>query len=192
MINAIVMASGLSKRMGKNKLLLPFKGKALIEHTLNIVSNCGFTSICLVTNDTYICEIGHKLNLIVLFNNNACKGQSESIKLGLSFLPQGKGYAFFTGDQPLMDVNSIKLLMDNFQKDQEKIIVPCYKNNSGSPVIFPHKLKPELLTLDGDNGGKIVMNNNPDLIKYVPIKNANFLWDIDTMNDYDILLRNYQ
>lgn len=39
MISAIVMASGFSRRMGKNKLLMDFNGKTIIENTFEALKN---------------------------------------------------------------------------------------------------------------------------------------------------------
>ncbi len=48
MVNAIIMASGYSTRMGKNKLMLPLKEKPIIEHVIDAITKCKFNEIILV------------------------------------------------------------------------------------------------------------------------------------------------
>lgn len=191
MISALIMASGLSQRMGQNKLLLPFKGKALIEHTIDVVLSCSFYYPLLIVSNDKIKEIGEKKGINVIFNNQAHKGQSEAIKLGLINAPISCGYAFFTGDQPLMDKKTITLLIDEFSHNQNKIIIPCFKGTKGSPVIFPNSLKEELLLLEGDNGGKKVIYRHMDMVKHVEIDRLSFLFDIDTEADYQKLIQKF-
>ncbi len=188
MINAIIMASGFSTRMGQNKLLMPYKNKYIIEHTLDKVKTCSFHEYILVTNNEEMIKLGQDKGFKVIFNHHPEKGQSESIKLGIKYSKEPLGYAFFTGDQPLMDVNTIKYLVDCFYTYPEFIIGPTYKGKRGNPVIFPEKYKKELLTLQGDVGGRRIIKSNQKRVKWIEIDQELFLWDIDTIEDYNRLI----
>ena len=65
LISAIIMASGFSKRMGENKLLMKYNNKFLIEHTLDIISKCNFNDKVIVTQYDTIKIIGENLNFKV-------------------------------------------------------------------------------------------------------------------------------
>ena len=108
MISAIILASGYSRRMGKNKLLLKYRGKSLIEHTIETILSCGFSEVILVAREEQIIEIGNRNDLKVIKNENAIKGISESIKLGVMNAKNTEGYMFFTADQPFLDVATVK------------------------------------------------------------------------------------
>lgn len=187
MLSAIVMASGNSNRMGKNKLLLPYQGKYIIEHTLDLVVAC-FEQSVLVAKDDQVIELGQKRGMNVIRNTDADKGQSESMKLGILNFPNAMGYVFFTSDQPLMDKESLKILKKNYEQSPNSIIIPTYQGKKGSPVIFPQRFRDELLAVEGDTGGRIVIQQHLDDVKYVEISNPNFLWDIDTLHDFHKLL----
>ena len=88
-------------------------------------------------------------------NTESYKGQSQSIKLGILNTSPADGYMFFTADQPLIDSYTINLLLDTFAKNKNSIILPRYKNKSGSPTIFSVKFKEQLLDLQGDIGGSL-------------------------------------
>lgn len=188
MINAIVMASGFSNRMGTNKLLLPYRGKCLIEHILDQVMYCPFNQVILVAKDEHIIKLGEARGISVIHNQQAKNGQSESIKLGISHGSEPDGYAFFPGDQPLMDFETINHLLACFNQNQGMIVVPTHQTKRGTPVIFPKKYKESLLALEGDMGGKSIINQNHAVVQFIEVSKASMLWDIDTQEDYQKLI----
>lgn len=188
MINAIIMASGFSNRMGRNKLLLTYEGKAIIQHIMDKVTKCNFNNVIVVTNNNEIIDLAKKIGIDFVFNSHPEKGQSESIKLGIINSPEAEAYAFFTGDQPLMDIETIMFLMNRFNETKDLIIVPKYMEKKGTPVIFPKKFINELLELEGDVGGRKIINKHLEEVKYIEIKREYMLLDIDTEDDYNKLI----
>ncbi|EJO5348642.1 molybdenum cofactor cytidylyltransferase [Clostridium botulinum] len=188
MVNAVIMASGYSSRMGKNKLILPFKGKTIIDHVIDSVKKCDFKEIILVCKEKAVLDIGKNKNILTILNPNAYRGQSESIKLGILNTCSSDAYMFFTGDQPLIDPYTINLLLNTFKKNNSYIIIPKYKNKIGCPTIFPKKFKGELLNLKGDIGGKAIINNHLKEVLFVDLKKDCCLLDIDTIKDYKYIL----
>ena len=189
MISAIIMASGFSRRMKKDKLLLEYKGKTLIEQTIDTAIQCDFSQIILVAREKEILELGKKRGLKVIKNENAEMGISQSIKLGLSHADECDGYIFFTADQPLLNSDIIKKLLEAFYKDKTHIIIPKYGERRGSPTIFPKKFKQDLMSLEGDIGGKVVINKYPEQVQSVEIDNEKYLLDVDTEEDYEKVLQ---
>ncbi len=191
MLNAIIMASGKSNRMKTNKLLLPYKGKCLIEHILDNVLKSHYLHTILIASDEEVLALGRDRGINVIQNLEANNGQSESIKLGILNSPESDGYAFFTGDQPLLDAETIDELIAKFYQFPKSIIVPSYQNKRGTPVLFPKSFREDLLSLSGDNGGKIIINKNLNLVKLVEVKNEFLLMDIDTQEDYQKLIHEH-
>ena len=189
MITAIILASGYSKRMGQNKLLLKFKGKSLIENTIDTVLQCGFSEVILVAREEEIIEIGNRNRLKVIKNENAVKGISESIKLGVMQGKETGGYMFFTADQPFLSIDTIKALTAEFSENSEYIIVPRYEGKRGSPVIFPSDFKEDFLKLEGDVGGKVIINKNMEKVKFLEIEDSVEIVDIDTNENYENILK---
>ncbi|MBD8047890.1 MAG: molybdenum cofactor cytidylyltransferase [Clostridium argentinense] len=188
MVNAVIMASGYSTRMGKNKLLLPFRDRPIIEHVIDAVKKCTFNEIILVGKDSKILDIGKSKNILTVLNTESYKGQSQSIKLGILNTSPADGYMFFTADQPLIDSYTINLLLDTFAKNKNSIIVPRYKNKSGSPTIFSVKFKEQLLDLQGDIGGRSIIHNNSNKVLFVDLKSNYPLLDVDTIKDYENII----
>lgn len=188
MINAIIMASGYGRRMGKDKLLLPFRDKLLVEHIIEKVIACDFYNTVIVSRDERILELASRKGIQVVQNNSAYKGQSESIKLGIMNTLKADGYMFFTADQPLINVGTIGRLIEIFNKNSNSIVVPRFEEKRGNPVIFPAKFINELMLIEGDKGGKSVITKNIKDVIFVEIKNEYELIDIDTYEDYEKIL----
>ena len=181
LISAIIMASGFSRRMGENKLLMKYNNKFLIEYTLDVISKCNFKDKLIVTQYEKIKEIGENLDFKVVKNKYPNRGISESIKLGIKNCEESEGYMFFVGDQPLLDKKDIEKLIDVFNEDTSFIVIPKYKNRFGNPVIYPKKYKEDILNLEGDKGGKSIIKSS-DKIKYVDVC-ENTLFDIDNIGE---------
>jgi len=198
-ISAIIMASGKSKRMGTNKLLLEYRGITFIENTLEKVLNENFYELAIVISDKKVrkkCQDYIKKSekdekkIYIVGNKKSEKGQSESIKIGLKTLEKCEGYMFFSCDQPFLTSNTIKKILQNFKT--KGITIPEYNGKRSLPVIFGENFKDELLKLEGDTGGKTVISNHQDKIKIVEIENPDEGKDIDTKEDYEMLKKGEQ
>lgn len=183
MISAIVMASGFSKRLGRDKLRLEFKGKLLIMHTIERLKSAGIHELIVVYRDAALMDAIKDYSVKTVFNENAALGQSESVKLGIMNASlDAEGYMFVVGDQPFMTVETVKQLVKLFREDKSKIVLPICNKRRGNPVIFPASLKSELLNLSGDNGGKLVIDANSQRLNYLEVAELE-LFDIDTEED---------
>lgn len=189
LISAIILASGYSRRMRENKLLLQYRGKSLIQHTIEVITQSDFSEVIIVAREEEIIEIGNKNGLKVFRNENAVKGISESVKLGVMHATQTDGYMFFMADQPFLDIDTIKELILKFRENSSFIIVPRCEGRRGNPVIFPYIFKEDFLKLEGDIGGKIIINKNLEKVKFLEIHDSTKLFDIDTNENYEYILK---
>ena len=92
------------------------------------------------------------------------------------------GYIFFTGDQPFMKKETIEKLMETFSENGG-IVLPKVNDKNKSPVIFSSIFKNELMEIDGDVGGRIVIKNNIDKVTPVYFNDSLQFFDIDTEED---------
>lgn len=184
-ISAIVMASGLSRRMNANKLQMKINNKKIYEYILETIEKYDFHEKLVIAKDQDVMQAATSLGFKAVLNTKSHLGQSVSIKLALKNTKNAEGFMFFVADQPFIKHRTIDLLCKTFENNPHKIIIPSYNGTNGNPVIFPCSLKEQLMSITGDHGGKVVINNNlKDIIK-VPIKTENEFIDIDTMDDYE-------
>ena len=179
-ITAVIMCSGLGRRMGKNKLLMPFRGKRLFEYTADAVSEMDFYKRIAVTAYEEIAL--YCKNMTVIFNPDNEEGVSSSIRLGAENSGDCDGIMFFTADQPFLDTKAINRLISAFE-GEGKITVPFCNGRPGNPVIFPVKYKNDLLELRGDEGGKKIYKAAGSDMLPVVFDDEILFSDIDTYGD---------
>jgi molybdenum cofactor cytidylyltransferase len=189
-IFAILLASGFSKRYGtENKLLVPFQGKPLAHHTLDLVcSTHFFCKIFFIYADEQVAALAAGLPVTAIHNTAPEKGQRESVRLGVHAASQNGTvsdyYMFFPCDQPLLDIETIGLIIKN--KKPGCIVEPCFQGKPGSPCLFSAVFKDELLNLNEGEYPRIIKARHPESLVRVTVENPQALVDIDEKGDADL------
>ena len=164
-IAVVVLAAGGSTRLGRPKQLVKFKGRTLLEHTMDEVGMLGFQNKILVLGAKQE-EIQDKIDskgFKVVVNSNWERGMASSIKIGLeAALEEEAGLdcvLFLVSDQPFLErTNLIKLVHTQLTK-KPKATYSQYGENIGVPAIFGKTAFPLLLQLDGDEGAKKLIHS---------------------------------
>ncbi|MDO4299217.1 MAG: nucleotidyltransferase family protein [Lachnospiraceae bacterium] len=181
----VIMASGLGRRFGENKLLTLFHGEPLISHILEITASPVFSCRIVVTRHKEIAELCRQHQIDFLLHQ--MPGQNDTIRLGLQNLlcrtPSLPGCCFCTGDQPLLTQKSLEALALTFSSQPDRICRCAFENRPGNPVIFPASWFPELLQLPNDTGGGYLIRQHPDQVLSVPVQYGWELEDIDCPED---------
>ena len=183
-INLILLAAGNSKRFNGNKLLVIYKEKPIYMHIVEKVLGLEFNKIICVTQYKEIKEALLNTNINVVMNDNSSLGISSSIKLGINFDKNADGYMFMVCDQPFISVQTLKSVIDNFINGDKGIVCVGCGDNKGNPVIFSKRYINELLSLEGDSGGKRILKRHLNDLKIVNINNEIELVDIDTQEEF--------
>lgn len=192
-IAAIVLAAGLSRRMGKNKLLLPFGNSSLLGRSLALVASLPYAERILVTTEQTLQWLEQHEELPpgfrTVINHAPEEGQAASLRLGTE-ASGADGYMYFTGDQPLLHRDVVLALLE--RASPEHIVVPRAGGRPASPVFFPARFRAELLQRRGDEGGRGVRDAHPEACLQVEMPDPRILADIDTPEQYEALLREEQ
>lgn len=182
-ICAIVLASGFSRRMGFNKLLMPVNSKLMVEYTLELLGKIDFYEKIVVTAYQEIAALSGQYGCQAVINTQPFKGQSESMRLGIEACPNCDGYMFFNGDMPYLKEATVNKIIEQFSRNMSGIIVPRYGQRNGNPVLFSAGFRAELMAVAGDIGGRAVIRNNQAHLVYVDIKDKIQGKDIDSEED---------
>lgn len=201
---AVVIASGKSRRMHKNKLLMKLNHRLMVDYALNLAELPEFSKSFVVTCYPEIEALAKKKNISVIWNEHSDEGQSVSVVLGAKAvysinqlkrtklsgvtekadINNGKNtkrqcaVMYFNGDMPYLQKDTVTKLIKTFKKTG-KIIVPTYGQRPGNPVIFPSRYLPELMQLTGDAGGRRVIQKYQRDVVFVPICNEQEGMDVD-------------
>lgn len=184
MITGIILASGFSKRMKEDKLLMKIDGVKMVERVIESAKKSSLDDILLVYRKEEVKNIGDKHGIKTIYNPNAHLGQSEGLKLGVKEADDSEAYMFLVGDQPFINTKLIDKLIFEYKNNQASIIVPYYNGRNGNPTIFPSIYKDELLNVQGDKGGRDIIRNNFSIVRKVHIDDERLGFDIDTPRDF--------
>ncbi len=189
MISLIVLAAGKSTRMKENKLVLNVDGETLIERVVNtaIRSNADEVVVVLGYEAEKIREKIARLRCKIVVNNRYEKGQSGSVKVGLSAIsPEAEAMMVLPADVALIDAPSINRVIDEYSGTKSRIVIASHQHQSGHPILLDRTLFPEVSEIDEDTFGlKAVINRHRAQVKYVDVGSDNVLIDIDTQEEFN-------
>ena len=188
-VAGIILAAGESKRFGKPKQLLSWRGKSILYRTVEtaICSKLFPVIVVLGANASKIQESIGDLPIKIIINPNWKDGQSTSLITGLQILPKHQGAAMFLlSDTPFVNSALIHSLLQTYFQERKPITAPLVDGQRGNPVIFDKCTFPDLRMLTGDKGGRHLFTKFP--VSWVPWYDRRILFDIDTPNDYERLL----
>lgn len=198
-VGCVIMASGLSRRFGANKLLADFCGQPMLCRAFAATATPGIAARIVVTRSEEVQALCRAQGVPVLLHS--LPGRNDTVRLGLSALleqqPELSGCMFLPGDQPLLRRETVEAMTERFcceqsspaewQKETEREIFRLgfrARNDpsplTGSPVLFEKGLFQELLTLPQGMGGSVLLRKYPAHVHTVYIADRNELADADT------------
>lgn len=201
LVSAILLGAGESKRMGNDKLKLPWGKKTVFERCLDVLLQSELGEVVVVLR-VWTKEFEERIRrypsftrkkIKVVVNPEYQKGMSTSILRGLKYLyPDSEGILIALGDQPLLKPRTINALIHAFFHGVGKIVVPFYKGRRGNPILFDRRYIKDLMNLRGDMGGRLIIERHPDKVIRVRTRSGGVIKDIDTWEDYKKLKRKRQ
>jgi molybdenum cofactor cytidylyltransferase len=201
MISALVLAAGLSRRMGKAKMLLPWGEKRIITRVVDVLAEAGVDEVIVVTG-------GHRQRVeaelegrgvITIYNPvHAQGGMLSSLQTGLRWLiyreeQQKKGkiacqaVLICLGDQPQVNPGVVRGILSTYQATGATLVVPSCQNRRGHPWLAARNLWQEMLNLQPPQTLRDFLNQHADQIHYLEVDDPSVLGDVDTPADYSSL-----
>jgi molybdenum cofactor cytidylyltransferase len=178
-IGCVVMASGLSKRFGKNKLLESLSGKLVAQYAVDNATACNFDKRILLTRIPQVKEqFEHQITSIL----HDKPTRDEAIKLAVENMQDMDGIMFMQADQPLVSFDSIENLIFAFRQNQSSCFRLAYGDKQAAPTIFPKRLFGSLMTLPPHHGGNYIFANG-ETAQSIFAQRECELFDIDTPED---------
>ena len=192
-IGAVILAAGMSKRMGQPKLLLPLQDKPLFRYPLDLAINNQLAPITLIGGQYAkdFREMTSELSKFNLIENpHYTSGMASSIRLGIQQMIGCSDAAFiFLGDQPFVPDSVIQSMIEAFEKERSKgvtVIRPQYKKQLGHPILIHKNLYQEFLKVEGDQGGKEILKRYQSSTKILSFDKEFWGMDFDTVEDYSL------
>ncbi|GAC1383537.1 MAG: nucleotidyltransferase family protein [Herpetosiphon sp.] len=195
MVAAILLAAGLSQRMGQAKVLLPWGGVPLVRHLAQIALAVPFDPVIVVTGFSADAVRSAVADLAVtaVHNTRYQDGQSTSVVRGIEAVSaEASGVAVLLGDQPLVQVELLRELVAAHEAWPEFVVVPTFEGQRGNPVVLPRAMLSQMTQLTGDQGARAWVRAQPERVKLVPVRSRAVIDDMDTPEEYRALLHRSQ
>ena len=183
-IGCVIMASGMGKRFGGNKLMADFHGQPMIRRALAATEGL-FSARVVGTRHESVAALCRAQNVEVVLHDLPYR--SDTVRLGLEALGDVDACMFLPGDQPLLRRETIAKLVQSWQQNPERVVRPIHEDTQGSPVLFPAWAFPELRSLPEGKGGGVVIKNHPHELLGVSVADPFELADADTPETLELL-----
>lgn len=206
MVRFVVMGAGKASRMGQDKLAMPWGNTTILGHVLRTLND----SLELLTQRGWkpqqnkakpeVMVVARKprtdFSMDGSFDNSLeykfhwkqvshSQPLSETIRSGLSDVSDAvKGICFIPGDQVGLEADVLANFTQFFLENTPDFLVPEAYGVIGSPVFFDVRYIPELIALQGEQGGKRVLECYRERWTTYPAREE-FLLDIDTREEYE-------
>ena len=175
----VVMAAGSARRFGKNKLAAEVRGRSLIRRALEAVPPEAFGAVAVVSQYPEALALAEEFHFAAVENQHPDWGVSHTIRLGLEALGDCAGACFLVSDQPLLQRESVRALVELWQSQPDKIAALAHGGVRGTPCLFPARFFPELLELKEDHGGNAVIRRHEEDLVLLEVPKRE-LTDVDT------------
>ena len=194
MICALVLAAGQSRRMGTQKLLLPYGGQPVIVHVVDELLRSPVDRVFVVIGEPgrQIREAmaGRRVHFVT--NPDAESEMLSSVRCGLTAVPADCAAALVAlGDQPSIAAHVVERLVQAFRTAGRGIVVPTYQDRRGHPLLLAMHYRDEILTGYADVGLRGVLEAHPEDVLGVEVATPGILEDIDVPEDYRRMLARF-
>lgn len=191
MISGVILAAGLSRRMGEPKQFLRWRGATLLEHALDVASRSRLGEILLVLSPAtaVLLEPHAYPHAIRVLNPRPEDGQSSSLKRGVERVSRdASGALVLMSDQPHVSVELLDALIRDFEREPAGALVPVYDGERGAPVLLGRPFFGLLSSLEGDTGARALLAAHPECVRTLEVGHLGGRQDIDTPEQYAQLL----
>lgn len=184
---AVILAAGLSRRMGRQKLLLPVNGEPLLALTVADVSRAwGGTPLVVVPPSGPVHALAGTLGCPVIVNPDPASGIGSSLAVAARHLAgRPGGLLVFLGDQPGVPAVAVTAVVQAAAEGDGLLAVdPLYQGVPGHPVWLSSALLAELSELSGDQGARFLIKRLEPARVQVLTLDIPLPPDLDTPRDY--------
>jgi len=192
MIAGLILAAGESRRMGRDKALLPYHGRTFLETIIGNLAAAGVETITVVLGH-HAEIIQRAVNLVavrVVVNHDYQRGQTSSLQLGLAAASADSPEAVILClvDHPAISAEVMAKLKERFESTRPPVLIPTHKGQRGHPVVISQTLFPELLALPPDEPANTVIRKYRHATQFVQVTDPGILLDVDDPAAYERLV----
>jgi molybdenum cofactor cytidylyltransferase len=187
-VAAVVLAAGESRRMGRNKLLLPWSDTTVLGRTLDNVTAAGVFETVIVTGHEResVIRIVTPSGLPTIHNTDYANGMLSSVQAAVRQLPPHVSAALVVlGDQPMVPPAVLDRLLSAYAATPRGLVAPTFNGRRGNPVLIDRRHFAELLALPAEAAPRVLLQNHRDDVLSVAVNSEAILHDLDQPQEYE-------
>jgi len=202
---AVILAAGLSSRLGEFKPLAGLGGETLLARTAGLFREAGMEDIVAVAGHHASKAMAEaaRLDIGAVTNETYADGMFTSVLAGLRALAprcgENSGPERIAGifilpvDIPLVRPHTLRLLRERLTSTKSAVLHPVFAGKRGHPPLIAARFLPEILAWDGKNGlaGAFLALEARHGAAETPVADENIHFDVDTQADLDEARRRF-
>lgn len=191
----LIVAAGLSERMGKFKPLLPVGGKTMIEQTISIFQQTNISDVFVVIGNhaNELTEALKHTNVHFVLNEAyATSDMFTSVRLGLEQIAEhtdAQAVFLLPADMPAVPPMILGRLLDRMETQEVAIVFPSKNMRRLHPPLLHRRCFNAITEYRGEDGLRGAFRSLDESIAYVETDDEGCSIDVDTPEDYRRLLR---
>jgi molybdenum cofactor cytidylyltransferase len=190
-LSAVILAAGLSRRMGTPKMLLPWGATTVLGQVVATYAQAGVGEIVVVTGgarqqvEAEVARLAVHIPLRAVFNPQHAEGDMlSSLQCGLATLGGQVGSVLIgLGDQPQLSPAALQMILAAQLDNGAQLIVPSFEMRRGHPWLVRRRLWEHILTMQAPQTMRDFLNMHVAQINYVQTDHT-ILKDLDTPDQY--------
>ena len=185
--SSILLAAGGAVRMGVDKLLLPYKGRRVIDWAMSpfVDSQLIDEVIVVVHPDSRLSVEAPKCRMVA--NVDHKEGMGASLRTGVADASDAADALVVSlADLPELTVGVVDILIRVFHHSTKKILVPMYGQRAGHPVVFSSACREDLMRLGGDLGARRMIRDQPNIVEHFWTRHRGVVYDVDASEDIQL------
>jgi molybdenum cofactor cytidylyltransferase len=184
---AVILAAGGSRRMGTQKMLLPFGDGTIVERVVRAALDASLQGIVVVlgADEARVREKLAPYPVTFAVNADWRRGMLSSVQTGFEALPEkATAVVVMLGDQPFVKAETVDELVAHHRENRKGIVLPVHGSRRGHPVLIDKKYGAEIVALGPEGTLREVVHAHAADVLEVEIDDPDILRDIDTPEDY--------
>lgn len=198
-ISGLILAAGLSSRMGEFKPLMRLGEKTLIAHSIDSLLSGGAQSVTVVlglraSEVQALLESAYDQGRLRFAVNPAYERTDmlASIKTGITALPPCDAFFLLPGDMPAVSQSTLAALVEAMKNTGKKVVIPTIDGRRKHPPLISASCADDIRAYDGQDGLRGIWRQYAGHIAEVAVDDEGCLIDADTKQDFNRLARYFQ
>lgn len=187
-LGGVVPAAGLSRRMGREKILLRLGEATALEQVLDRLLRAGVEDRVAVLRFGLeeAMALARNAGAFVAVNDHPEEEMLVSIRLGIASLPRPvEAFYVWPADHPAVSLETLTALAAACGPD--RVVVPTYEGRRGHPALVGAMLREAISAIPPGSGLRRLWRDRPEILEELPVEDEGVVLDMNTPADFERL-----